>query len=307
MKCKICRKEYKTKTGLEKHEEKNNCNYKCFNCYKQFSTKQSLTYHTNNVSCKKKYKCELCQKLFTNNRNMQIHIQNHENEQNENTDIKQLEDMLNNLPKDRQININNLIINNKINNNKVNNVKNVNNVINNNKISFFDTQPRLFQFDYVGNDDLKKLSMYNEQISEEMVDKYMYEEETFKESHSKEAFLFFEKKTLEFEGFKILFNELQKNPKNRNTRIKKSKSGKCYIYGCKGWEEIKLQKAITKICYKLCNFLYDQDTSINQFICLVSSSQPKRMSALRKHIEQYILNLNKETLLEQVEIEQIET
>ena len=90
----------------------------------------------------------------------------------------------------------------------------------------------------------------------------------------------------------MLFTELQQNPKNQNVRIKKSKSGKCYVYGSGGWEEFKLQRVITKICNKLCNFLYDGDTSLNQFICLVGTSQPKRMSALRKHIEQYILNIN---------------
>jgi hypothetical protein len=306
MKCKICRKEYKTETGLKKHEKTNNCNHKCLNCLKQFSTKQTLKYHLDKVSCNKKFKCEICLKLFTNKRNMILHTEKHTIDEPKNSEIEQFGKMLENLPNGQQINITNLHINsnNKVTNqvtNKINN-KVTNKIVN--KINFVDTKPSMFRQDYIGDEKLKELSMFNEDINEELADLYMYEEDNFKNNY-KEALIFFEKKTLEFEGFKMLFNELQKNPRNQNARIRKSKSGKCYIYTNNGWEEIPLQRAITKICNKLCNFLYNRETSVNQFIQLVSGSQPKRMSALRKHIEQYIINLNQEISKGDIEIEEI--
>ena len=95
----------------------------------------------------------------------------------------------------------------------------------------------------------------------------------------------------------MLHTELQKNPNHQNTRIKKSKSGKCFIFNNGEWTEVPLQKTITKICSKLCDSLYDTETSVNHFLREMISSQPKRMSALRKHIEKNIIELQKVPLL----------
>jgi len=73
--------------------------------------------------------------------------------------------------------------------------------------------------------------------------------------------------------------EIQKDSENRNVIIKKSKSGKCQVYDSewtKGWNEEQLKKITTKICNKVCDTLFDRDTSLNHFIRLVLGSQPKR-------------------------------
>jgi hypothetical protein len=189
----------------------------------------------------------------------------------------------NNIINNKEINSNN--VGNKIGNTKIGNKKI------SNKINFLETNPTFQKFGF-NEEKYKNLNQYNEEFDEELADMYMYEEEKFKDTQSKEQLMFFEKQSLELEGFKMLHTELQKDPKYQNVRIKKSKSGKCFIYNG-SWEEIPLQKGITKVCSKLCNSLYDKETSVNQFLHLVIGSQPRRMTDLRKHIEQNIMYLNK--------------
>lgn len=298
-KCDVCKNFYKNKTGLKIHQSRNpekSCVFKCLKCYKTFKNKNGLKKHLTSARCNRKYKCDTCMMLFNKYFNYERHMEKHPSIEKQDQIIEkeseQIEEILNKLPVNPTgQNVN--IINVTQNINNVTKVKNkVNNKINNNRLSFKHTRPRMFDFDYIGDEELKKLSVYNEQFSEELADKYMYEEREFKNTHKKETYLLFEKQNLELEGFRILFTELQKNPRNRNTRIQKMKSGKCYIYTDGGWKEVHLQKTITRICNKLCNFLYDRDTSVNEFINLVIGSQPKRMMTLRKHIEKCIIDIN---------------
>ena len=126
--------------------------------------------------------------------------------------------------------------------------------------------------------------------NEEIADKYMYEEEQFRNEH-RELICKYDKEVLQSKGMEVLFTKLQQDPINRNVMIRKTKSGKCYIYNAE-WVEEKLQKIITKICNKLCDTLYDTETSTNHFIRLVLGSQSKRCKELRKHIENEIINNN---------------
>ena len=157
------------------------------------------------------------------------------------------------------------------------------------------TKPYLFENDRYEEGKYNELQKYNEVFDEQMTDMYLYEEQDFKAKY-KESIVHYEKKTLELVGFKMLHTELQKDPKHQNVQIKKSKSGKCFIYNGK-WVEVPLQKTITKICSKLCDSLYDKNTSVHQFIRLMILSQPNRMSDLRKLIETNILNLQNLPLL----------
>jgi len=274
---------------------------------KIYASKKSLKRHES-VVCIQRFECDKCDKNYSNKYNLKYHqcdildgIQSEPNQLNNipnelnNIVPNNIEALIKNIP-DKQVNIN---INTNIYNNSNNQeITNSNNKIGNkkmiNKVNFLESQPKWLNFGY-DEDKYKDYSKYNEDFDEKMADMYMYEEDQFKEKY-KEEIVLFEKKTLELEGFKILHTELQKDSKYQNVRIKKSKSGKCYIYNGK-WEEIPLQKAITKICSKLCNSLYDKETSVNQFLNLVIGSQPRRMTDLRKHIEQNIMDLNKIPLL----------
>ena len=308
--CNKCCKEF-TKRGLEQHKTKiPNCINKCYICLKIYASQQTLKKH-GSVICKQRYECEKCNKIYKSKYDMNHHMKynlcskiNKQNEkiseiQDQNIEIL---DIIKELPDNKNIIINNTYNtynnNKEINsNNKIGNIKIENKKISN-KINFQNTQPKWLDFGY-DEHKYRNYSERNEEISEEMADMYMYEEDRFKKKY-KESIVFFEKKTLELEGFKMLHTELQKDPKYQNVRIKKSKSGKCHIYNGK-WEEIPLQKAITKICSKLCNSLYDKETSVNQFFNLVIGSQPRRMTALRKHIEQNITELNKnQNLIEEI-------
>ena len=133
--------------------------------------------------------------------------------------------------------------------------------------NFFNTTPKNFMFDYVVSDEIK--NSYSDLIkmddySEELADKYMYEENKFKDEQSRDIIYKYDKEALQVEGMKILFTKLQNDPTNRNIMIRKSKSGKCYMYDSQ-WVEKKLQKIIVKICNKLCDALYDKETSLNHF------------------------------------------
>jgi len=239
----------------------------------------------------------MCTKIYSTKNNLQVHKCKNKSDYMSD-DLVNISNIIKEIPdvKDKQIVIN--ITNNNINsNNNKQNVKNVKNVNSNNKISnkvnFFDTNPKNFMFDYNVSDNIKnefthllKLDEYNEEI----IDKYMYEEENFRKEH-RELLCKYDKEVLQSKGMEVLFTKLQQDPINRNVMIRKTKSGKCYIYNAE-WVEEKLQKIITKICNKLCDTLYDKETSTNHFIRLVLGSQPKRCKELRKHIENEIINNN---------------
>jgi len=120
----------------------------------------------------------------------------------------------------------------------------------------------------------------------------MYFEDKFRKEQNDEIIRKYDKEPLQVEGMKLLFEEIQKEPNNRNVIIKKTKSGKCQIYDSewtKGWNEEQLKKMTTKICNKVCDTLFDKDTSLNHFIRLVLGSQPKRCMELRKHIHNELM------------------
>jgi len=288
MECKLCKKIFKSLKFLEKHKKKTpNCINKCNICLRLFSSKQSLIKHES-VICQQKYECVQCHETFKTRYNVTKHKCD--------ININNISDIIQKIPTDKQININ-INFNGKnieVNNNSKNNNNNTNKMTNN----FFDTNPKNFMFDYKTEDidfeDLKKLNSYEEDLA----DKYMYEEDDFKKLH-RDIVYTYDKKKLETEGMKMLFTRLQKDPMNRNVMIRKSKSGKCHIYETV-WVEKKLQQIITKICNKLCDTLYDKETSMNHFFRLVIGSQPRRYIELRKHIEDEILNIKKD------EVEMIE-
>jgi len=304
MLCDKCHKQFKSKQGLSNHNSRNpNCINKCMICLKTYSNQQSLKRHEM-VNCKQRYECKKCLNDFNTRHNLNTHeikcLQ-----LNKNKELDQnISEIIRNIPNNDN---NKQVVNIKIINNIVNNVNNINS---NNKITnknnFFQKKPVNFNFGYVKdqeNIDYKELSMidgYNEQ----MADMYMYEERKFKEEQPKDMIYKYEKESLKVQGMQLLFTQLQKNPKNRNTRIKKTKSGKCYIYD-KEWVEEKVQKIITKICCNLCDLLYDKETSVNHFIRLVIADQPRRLSELRKHIEEEIVRINEIKIDENNLIEEV--
>ena len=295
--CYKCKKEFKTKKRLLNHNNKTpNCIHKCSICLKRFSSKQSLSKHVV-ITCQHNYECQICNKICNTQHNLKIHLEKcdlgGEIEIDQKNDVlpKNLKQDISNIVKnmnnnDKQVNVNIKIINN------ITKVNSDNKIINRNKNVFFDKTPVNFNFGYVKDENInyKELSMIDGH-NEELADMYMYEERKFKEEQPKDMIYKYEKESLKVQGMQLLFTQLQKNPKNRNTRIKKTKSGKCYIYD-KEWVEEKVQKIITKICCNLCDLLYDKETSVNHFIRLVIADQPRRLSELRKHIEEEIVRIN---------------
>lgn len=283
--CEKCNKSYKLSKTLNNHNIKNpNCINKCNICLKIFTSTQILKRHES-VACIQKFECDKCNKVYKS----RFRLNNHKCYQKNN----EIGNILKNIPNsDKQINIitiNNINEDNSqiIKNKQINNNNSNNKIMNNN---FFDTQPKNFGFNYnIKEDDIKGL-LEMDDYSEEHADKYMYEEQRFKEEQPKDLIYKYDKEALQVEGMKILFTKLQDDPKNRNVMIRKTKSGKCYVYE-KEWVEEKLQKIVTKICNKLCDTLYNKETSLNHFIRLVMGSQPKRFVKLRKHIEDEIINL----------------
>jgi hypothetical protein len=304
VKCKKCLKLFLSDEKLEKHQTKNsNCDHKCPICLKRYSTKQVLQKHES-VACIQRYECNECDKNYKSKYSLKYHDCKKPIIEDKNTDLQnilqnnlqnnQFEEILKKALENKQliVNINN---NNNNNNNKIGNKKIINKI--NNKINFTETKPYYFEQDKYEGDKHREFSKLNEHFDEKMADMYMYEELEFK-SNYKEALIFYEKRNLELVGFKMFHDELLKDPNHQNVRIKKSKSGKCFIF--KGeWVEVPLQKTITKICSKLCDSLYDKETSVNQFLRLVIASQPKRMSALRKHIETSIIDINNIPMIDQ--------
>jgi hypothetical protein len=281
--CKLCNKNFKKETGLKKHQEKNsNCINKCSKCLALFSSKQVLTYHMNKVNCVSTFECNKCDKTFDSRYLLQQHT--HENiiEPYEKKSLTPPQIIINN----NYINSNNEI--NEINVKKIN-VKN----------NFFLTKPNNFRNDFMINEEIRKELSMIDNYDEEIVDKYMYEEKKFKEEQPKDMIYKYEKESLKVQGMRMLFTELQKDPKYQNIQIKKKKSGKCYVYNNE-WVENKITTFITKICNKLCDCLYDKDTSVNHFIRLIIADQPRRLSELRKHIEKEIEMIN-DTQVELIE------
>lgn len=170
-------------------------------------------------------------------------------EKGQNNDIsnKLIEPVLNllqNAPENKQMIVN---INNNItyNNNKVNsNNKIIKKTTNN--LQFLETNPDWIRYGYdIVNPE--KYIIHNEQFDEKITDAYLYEESLFKDQY-KEAIVLYEKKSLELEGFKMLHNEILKDPKYQNVRIKKTKLGKCFIFDIGSWKETSLRTTITNVC-----------------------------------------------------------
>jgi hypothetical protein len=300
---------FKSNKGLTYHKNKTlNCINKCHICLKIFSNKQSLQKHES-VLCKQKYQCEKCNNIYTS----RFRLKNHVCKQMDlienkliKTENKELIDIIKNLPQDKQI----FIINQNINSDNSKNINNENNIENNIEVNnnskndnskkqintFIDTKPKNFNFDYVIREELvKNISKFlrMDDYTEELADQYMYEESKFKKEQNDEVIRKYDKEPLQVEGMKQVFSELQKEPKNRNVVMKKSKSGKCHVYD-KNWNEKKLKEITMKICNKVCDTLFEKETSLNHFIRLVLGSQPRRYSELKKHIHDEILKVGKE-------------
>jgi len=275
---------------------------RCLICLKYYSNKANLKRHEK-VVCKQKFECNLCLRLYSSRQQINIHKckpkkNNNQIELTQN-DLTQ-NDLINNLPNDRQIIINNnnnnvYNITNETNTNSKNelnnNSKNDNKVMNNN---FMNTDPKNFNFDYIIKEGLlNNISKYinMDGYKEEEADQFMYEEDKFKQQ-DEEVRRKYEKDPLKVEGMKEFFTELQKEPNNRNVVIKKSKSGKCQVYDT-SWNEKGLKDITTKLCNKVCDTLFDKETSINHFMREVMGSQPGRCRMLRNHIQKEIRSASK--------------
>jgi len=297
MKCKICKKEFNNQEDLRKHNEMNkNCNYRCSICLKYFSNKRNLNRH-GSIVCKQKFQCDTCNNIYTSRYRLKEHqCASIKQDVTENTNITEmLKNIPNNIPSDKQVNIINISNNN--NNNEIKHE--INNEINsNNKImnNFLTTTPVNFaNFEYKVRKDLgglipKLLKM--DDYTEELADQYMYEEKKFKQIQNEDIIRKYDKDPLQVEGLKRFFTELQKDVENRNVIIKKSKSGKCYVYGTE-WKEKQLKETTQKICNKVCDTLFDIETSMNHFVRLILGSQPKRYTELKKHIHKEIIKAGK--------------
>jgi len=308
MNCNKCDKFFHKKTDLIKHNERNvNCQNRCPICLKYYSSKRTLKNHES-IVCKKKFECQTCYNIYTTKNILQNHKCISSEIQND-----KVNNILRNMPNDKQININNINIYNneineinnneinEINNNEINEINNKNIEINHNsknKIlnNFLTTTPVNFSnFEYKVRKDLgalipKFIKMGD--YTEELADQYMYEEKKFKQVQNEDIIRKYDKEPLQVEGMKQFFTELQKDVENRNVVIKKSKSGKCYVYE-KEWEKKQLKEITKKICNKVCDTLFDIETSMNHFMRLILGSQPKRYTELKKHIHKEIMKAGK--------------
>jgi len=322
--CVKCNVDFKTPQRLLNHNKKNpNCINKCSICLKKYSSKQSLIKHES-IVCEQKYECEKCNNVYST----KYYLKDHKcvNEIDNNIILKQgdncnnIGDILKNLPNISNISNNRQIVINQNNQNIYNNNNNSNNSneiqvdhkniqvdnkninvdnkniqvdkmnlnINQKTKNFFDTKPRLWSGNYKEHEDYRYLIKLDD-YDEKTADLYVYDEENFKAKQPKNLVYKYDKEALQVEGMKVLFSKLQKDPNNRNVMIRKMKSGTCYVYE-KEWVEKKLKTIIVKICNKLCDCIYDKETSLNHFMRLVIGSQPKRCIELRKHIEKEIIN-----------------
>jgi len=316
MECTKCNKKFKDVKRLENHHKNVKCIHECAICLKKYVSKHTLNRHESSIICKQKYRCEACKCIYSTKYNLSVHkcsiiktekenIDQNNNEKNANANIEEiLKNIPTNIPNDKQINIFN--INNYNHSNNNNEIKHeINNEINNeinhnskNKTmnNFLTTTPVNFaNFEYKVRKDLgglipKLLKM--DDYTEELADQYMYEEKKFKQIQNEDIIRKYDKDPLKVEGLKQFFTELQKDVENRNVVIKKSKSGKCYVYGTE-WKERQLKEITKKICNKVCDTLFDTETSMNHFIRLILGSQPKRYTELKKHIHKEIMKAGK--------------
>lgn len=302
--CDKCNKSFSSAKYLLNHQNNINCINKCPICLRKYSNKYTLKKHES-VVCRQRFECLKCDKIFNKKHSLKYHLCNinsvvvknnqitKENEQNRQNEIidPNLEYVIKNSKGGNPINIH-ITYNNSNNNSKINNSNNINS---NNKLSFENNKPMPLNREYI--DDFEndmKYSHYNKhniQLDEKKLDMYMYETDNFKECYPND-FVLFDTHKFDLLGCQLLYSELQKDPKYQNVRIKKMKSGKCYVYNQNAWEQNSLHKAITKVCSKLCNCLYDRSTVINEYFNEIIITQPRRMTALRKHIENSIMNLN---------------
>lgn len=312
--CPQCKKGFKTEKGLENHQNKNNCFNKCNICLKTFTTTYGLKKHSG-IKCKQRYQCDKCEKIYNTRYHLSIHKCTNSVEESEeikeDSEIEKIQNELSNIvknmPNDKNITMNIHIYqdNKKIDNSKIDNrqIDNRKVIIKNKNNNFMETKPIDFRFGYNNDEKYKEFAKHNEDFNEELANLFFWNEQEFKDTQTKETLMYYAKQKLEFEGFKMLHDELQKYPEYQNVRIRKAKSGKCFIYNG-SWQEVPLQKTITQVCQKLCNSLYDKETSVNQFINLLIKEQPRRMQNLRQHIEKNIINLNyNQPLLKNEEIE----
>ena len=308
-KCEKCEKIFK---NLNHHNKKNpNCCNRCFICLKYFKSKKGLSKHEF-VICKQKFECSDCLYKYSSRQRLKSHKCNLIKKvlPNDNQINIIPNDLIKNLHGDKNIIINPIYnINNEMNTNSKNELNNNNkNELNNNSKNdnskndnskkvlnnFMNTEPKNFNFDYIIKESLRnEMSKYinMDGYKEEEADQFLYEEDKFK-NQDEDIRRKYEKEPLHIEGMKEFFSELQKEPKNRNVVIKKSKSGKCHVYDT-SWNEKKLKDITTKICNKVCDTLFDKDSSTNQFIREVIGSQPGRCRLLRKHIQEEIKNAGK--------------
>lgn len=306
--CPKCNKEFISEAYLVQHKKKNtNCINKCSICLKIFKTKKGLHKHYN-VNCKQRFECENCEKLYTSKYRLCNHqcipknIQDPEHKHISAIEGINVGEIVKNIPAEKNvtfnINIYGDVGDKKINNLEINNNNNINNdiKIQNNRIkNFLNTTPRNFNFDYNVSEELKqkipeliKMNGYDE----ETADKYMYEDADYQQLPD-ETKKKYEKEPLNTKGMMLFFKELQKDERNRNVIIQKSKSGKCYVYEHTTWKEKDSKTVLKKICDKICDSMHDRETSLNHYIREVLGRQPRRYSELRKYIEHEIWQLSK--------------
>jgi len=193
--CDICKRVFYDKNHLLQHKQKNpNCKNQCLICLKYYSSPKTLKKHEY-VTCVQKFKCNKCDKNYTTRFRLNNHICDYHLEtivehvdQMDNKLGDLLEKIANN--RDKPIIINNHITNTNINNNEIelNNHSKNHKVTNEIKIrnknkNFFNCKPRHFGVDYnIDNIDIHLLkSLHN--YTEDMADKYMYEEKDFRARH----------------------------------------------------------------------------------------------------------------------------
>lgn len=319
VKCLECDYDFTSIERLNKHRKKySNCSNKCSRCLHKFSSLINLKKHKT-IKCKKRYECIKCKKSYSSGFRLKKHICNSQKIEN-NQDI-----IIDYNPKQKQVNAiqeiidnnpnRNIVINNYYDNSKINNVEikdnkiqNVQNNIQNNQVNFLKTTPRNFNFDYNVSEALKqripefiKMDGYEEDIA----DKYMYEVEEY-EKLSNEIKNKYNKEPINTKGMIEFFKELQKDEKNRNVIIQKSKSGKCYVFEFTKWKEKDLKETIPNIYKKLCDNMHDIETSLNHYLRENIKEKPKRFTELKKAVENEILQLSK-IKYELDQIKEIET
>ena len=79
--CSFCWKGVQTKSGLMKHELAHKVTFRCRLCDKQYKRKSSLKVHENknhaNDSTKAQFTCCICRKIFASAKNFKLHAKSH--------------------------------------------------------------------------------------------------------------------------------------------------------------------------------------------------------------------------------------